>query len=61
MFALWTGLMKRLRVSPKTFVGHLLNEKIRGQSRVLTHFKISEKFGEWPDICESNTLGRFTM
>jgi hypothetical protein len=27
MFALWTGFIKRLRVSPETFVGHLLNEK----------------------------------
>jgi len=33
----------------------------RGQSRVLTHFKNSEKFGVWPDNCESNTLGQFTM
>jgi len=35
--------------------------RIRGQSRVLTHFKKSEKFGEWPDNCELNTLGQFTM
>ena len=27
MFALWTGFMKRLRVSTETFVGHLLNEQ----------------------------------
>jgi hypothetical protein len=27
MFALWTGFMKRLRVSPQAFVGHLLNEQ----------------------------------
>ena len=33
----------------------------RGQSRVLTHFKKSEKFGVWPDNCESNTPGQFTM
>jgi hypothetical protein len=33
----------------------------RGQSRVLTQFKKSEKFGVWQDNCELNTLGRFTM
>jgi len=27
----------------------------------LTHFKKSEKFGEWLDNCELNTLGQFTM
>jgi hypothetical protein len=33
----------------------------RGQSRVLTQFKKSEKFGGWQDNCELNTPGRFTM
>jgi hypothetical protein len=33
----------------------------RGQSRVLTQFKKSEKFGIWQDNCELNTLGQFTM
>jgi len=28
-----------------------------GQSRVLSRFKKSEKFGRWQDNCESNTLG----
>ena len=41
--------------------GEMVGTRERGQSRVLTQFKKSEKFGVWQDNCEWNTQGRFTM
>jgi len=46
---------------PEGTTGVVMAIQERGQSRVLTQFKKSEKFGVWQDNSELNMLGRFTM